>query len=122
MVFGEESTQRQVWEKTVQPLVDFVLSGCNASVFAYGCTGSGKTHTMVGTASSPGVMVLTLERLFERMRQEPAAKMSAKMSYVEIYNETIRDLLTPSLKKLALRESDDRGKSLAGCCFVHSPL
>ena len=44
------------------------------------------------------------------MRQDPAAKMSAKMSYVEIYNETIRDLLTPSQKKLALRESDDRGE------------
>ena len=114
LVFGPDASQLEVWRPTVKPLVEFVLSGCNASVFAYGCTGSGKTHTMVGSAEKPGTMVLTLEHLFERMKSNPGAQMKAKMSYLEIYNETIRDLLSPSSKKLALRESQDTGVTVSG--------
>ncbi|XP_011877860.1 PREDICTED: kinesin-like protein KIF19, partial [Vollenhovia emeryi] len=64
MVFGEASTQVEVYEGTTKNLVQDVLNGYNATVFAYGATGSGKTHTMVGTSSNPGIMVRALNDIF----------------------------------------------------------
>ena len=56
--FGADSTQQEVYVKTTQPLIQSVLEGYNATVFAYGATGSGKTYTMVGTPEHPGCMAL----------------------------------------------------------------
>ncbi|XP_011647171.1 kinesin-like protein KIF19 [Pogonomyrmex barbatus] len=64
IVFGETSTQEEVYEGTTKNLAQDVLNGYNATVFAYGATGSGKTHTMVGTSSSPGIMVRALNDIF----------------------------------------------------------
>ncbi|CAA9996744.1 unnamed protein product [Nesidiocoris tenuis] len=62
--FGEDSSQEQVYDLTTRGLVRDVLLGFNATVFAYGATGAGKTHTMVGTAAEPGIMVRALNDLF----------------------------------------------------------
>ncbi|XP_077259215.1 kinesin-like protein KIF19 isoform X2 [Temnothorax americanus] len=64
IVFGEASTQEDVYESTTKKLVQDVLNGYNAAVFSYGATGSGKTHTMVGTSSNPGIMVRALNDIF----------------------------------------------------------
>ena len=94
-VFGPEASQNTVFEATTLPLIDGVLRGCPATVFAYGATGAGKTHTMIGNATAgPGVMVRAVERLFELIaREASAASFSLRISYLEVYNERIRDLL-----------------------------
>ena len=65
VVFGADSSQEEVYTATTKHLVDNVLAGYNATVFAYGATGGGKTHTMVGTRDNPGIMVRALNDLFE---------------------------------------------------------
>nr|CAH7728393.1 unnamed protein product [Callosobruchus chinensis] len=110
VVFGENSTQEEVYEVTTSRLVKDVLNGYNATVFAYGPTGAGKTHTMVGDPNQPGIMVRALNDLFEAVKDKED-EYSVSMSYLEIYNEQIRDLLNPQSGYLELRE-DARGKSI----------
>jgi hypothetical protein len=77
--------------------VQGVLSGVNATVFAYGATGSGKTYTMVGADQDPGLMVLSLRDIFDVMQQAPHAEQTVTCSYLEVYNEIIYDLLHPQV-------------------------
>lgn len=111
-VFGPTRTTLQVFEESVKPLVEVVLEcGVNATVFAYGQTGSGKTHTMLGHGKEAGVMRLALEHLF-RISQES----SFHVSFVELYNEDIRDLLLTQSNHapLELREDPHKGVTIAG--------
>ncbi|KAM7360990.1 kinesin family member 19A [Cochliomyia hominivorax] len=123
-VFKESDTQETVYKTTTAPLVKDVIKGYNAAVFAYGATGSGKTHTMLGpsrkkgssgeidaTGSDCGLMVRAIEEIFQyiEMAEDPnSCKVS--ISYLEIYNELIRDLLSPG-GPLELRE-DNRGQRI----------
>lgn len=85
-------------------LVEGVLQGRNGSVFCYGATGAGKTFTMLGTVENPGVMVLAIKDLFSKIRQRSYdGNHSVQLSYLEVYNETVRDLLSPG-RPLVLRE------------------
>lgn len=68
-VFGEDSSQEQVYEKTTKGLVKDVIEGYNATVFAYGATGSGKTYTMLGSSLQPGIMVRALNELFNIVKE-----------------------------------------------------
>ena len=70
------------------------MEGYNATCFAYGATGAGKTYTMLGTENVYGVMGLTFQELFKRIdMQKKDKEFKILMSYLEIYNENIRDLL-----------------------------
>ncbi|RKP05253.1 P-loop containing nucleoside triphosphate hydrolase protein, partial [Thamnocephalis sphaerospora] len=121
-VFSEDATQEEVFAGTPKKLIGSVLNGYNATVFAYGATGCGKTHTISGTPSDPGIIFLTMRELFERIRaneEEMTTEMS--ISYLEVYNETIRDLLVAEGTRspaLALRE-DQRGVMVAGLSEHH---
>lgn len=107
-VFDQYATQYEVFQHTTQALVTEVLNGYNCACFAYGATGAGKTFTMVGSESAPGVMVLTLQELFSAMKaNQDEKRYSVKISYLEVYNENIHDLLVPQSKPLALLESGD---------------
>eukprot|EP01083_Nonionella_stella_P187376 688351_1 len=114
-VFGPTSSQRAVYESTGMLVIDDVLSGYNATVFAYGATGAGKTCTMIGNKSiGPGVMVLTMTDIFNRMKErENAYQFRITISYLEVYNETIRDLLVEKSRPLPLREDPRRGTTVA---------
>ncbi|KHC35323.1 kinesin family member 18/19 [Candida albicans P76055] len=106
-LFDEDCTQDQVYRNTTQPLLDSVLDGYNATVFAYGATGCGKTHTISGTPEDPGVIFLTMKELYNRIEELKDTKIiDVSLSYLEIYNETIRDLLNPmtQCKNLVIRE------------------
>ncbi|XP_034959990.2 kinesin-like protein KIF19 isoform X1 [Zootoca vivipara] len=109
VAFDFAATQDMVYRATTKGLIEGVISGYNATVFAYGPTGCGKTYTMLGTDNEPGIYVRTLNDLF-RAIEETSDDMDYKvsMSYLEIYNEMIRDLLNPSLGYLDLRE-DSKG-------------
>lgn len=121
-VFDENTTQGDVYEATTRNLLDSVLDGYNATVFAYGATGCGKTHTITGTVQQPGVIFLTMQELFERISERTEEKVTeVSLSYLEIYNETIRDLLVPGGSKagLMLREDANQAVSVAGLSSHH---
>ena len=121
-IFDENTTQGDVYEATTRNLLDSVLDGYNATVFAYGATGCGKTHTITGTVQQPGIIFLTMQELFERISDRTEDKVTeVSLSYLEIYNETIRDLLEPGGSKagLMLREDANQAVSVAGLSSHH---
>ncbi len=121
-IFDENATQEEVFEATTKNLLDSVLDGYNATVFAYGATGCGKTHTITGTPQEPGIIHLTMQDLFERISEHTEEKTTEiSLSYLEIYNETIRDLLVPGGSKagLMLREDANQAVSVAGLSSHH---
>lgn len=121
-VFDENTSQAEVYEATTRGLLDSVLDGYNATVFAYGATGCGKTHTITGTAQQPGIIFLTMQELFEKIAERSDEKHTeVSLSYLEIYNETIRDLLVPGGSKqgLMLREDANQAVSVAGLSSHH---
>ncbi|XP_036739005.1 kinesin-like protein KIF18B [Manis pentadactyla] len=119
-VFGEAATQQDVFQHTTHSVLDSFLQGYNCSVFAYGATGAGKTHTMLGREGEPGIMYLTTMELYRRLeaRQEEK-RFEVLISYQEVYNEQIHDLLEPK-GPLAIREDPDKGVVVQGLSF-HQP-
>ncbi len=115
-LFDQDASQRDVFNKTTKPLIDVILDGYNATVFAYGATGCGKTHTITGTNAAPGIIPLTMQELFKRIDQlEDTKKIDLSLSYLEVYNETIKDLLNPTsnstnsgINSLQIREDERR--------------
>ncbi|KAJ4747336.1 Kinesin-like protein [Rhynchospora pubera] len=92
-----------------------VIQGLNATVFAYGSTGSGKTYTMVGTTKDPGLMVLSLNTIFDHIKKDKSSDaFEVSCSYLEVYNEVIYDLLEKSSGHLELREDPQHGIVVAG--------
>ena len=88
VAFPAAASNGDVYVNTIAPLIKHALHGINATVFAYGATGSGKTYTMVGVAADPGLMVRSMEELFlesEKFQAEEEVTVSA--SYLEVYNE-----------------------------------
>ncbi|KAL1786906.1 Kinesin KIF18A [Sigmodon hispidus] len=119
-VFDETSTQMEVFEHTTKPILHSFLNGYNCTVLAYGATGAGKTHTMLGSAAEPGVMYLTMLDLFKSIDEIKEEKVcSIAVSYLEVYNEQIRDLLTNS-GPLAVREDPQKGVVVQGLT-LHQP-
>nr|XP_051681738.1 kinesin-like protein KIF18B isoform X2 [Oryctolagus cuniculus] len=119
-IFGEGATQQDVFQHTTHSILDSFLQGYNCSVFAYGATGAGKTHTMLGKERDPGIMYLTTMELYRRLeaRQEER-QFEVLISYQEVYNEQIHDLLEPK-GPLAIREDPDKGVVVPGLSF-HQP-
>uniref|UniRef100_H0X816 Kinesin-like protein n=1 Tax=Otolemur garnettii TaxID=30611 RepID=H0X816_OTOGA len=119
-VFGEAATQQDVFQHTTHSLLDGFLRGYNCSVFAYGATGAGKTHTMLGREGDPGIMYLTTMELFRRLEACQEEKhFEVLISYQEVYNEQIHDLLQPK-GPLAIREDPEKGVVVQGLSF-HQP-
>ncbi|KAI2658290.1 Kinesin-like protein KIF19 [Labeo rohita] len=109
----------EVYRSTTKGLIEGLISGYNATVFAYGPTGCGKTYTMLGTDREPGIYVRTLNDLFKAIEEtSDDMQYSVSMSYLEIYNEMIRDLLNPSSGFLDLREDSKGEIQVAGITEV----
>ncbi|KFR05006.1 Kinesin-like KIF18B, partial [Nipponia nippon] len=120
-VFGEGATQEEVFHHTTRDVLDSVLNGYNCSVFAYGATGAGKTYTMLGSEKSPGIMYLTMVELYKRIEARKEEKScEVLVSYQEVYNEQIHDLLEPK-GPLAIREDPEKGVVVQGLSF-HQPV
>ena len=119
-VFDTQSLQSHVYENTVDPLIEDVLNGYNATVFAYGQTGTGKTYTMegcLGDVNEKGIVPRSVGSLFEGVKNsDESMEFVFKVSYVEIYMEKIRDLLDNTRVKtnLTVREDKIRGIYIAG--------
>lgn len=121
--FGPDRSNLDVYTKSISSVISGVVQGLNATVFAYGPTGSGKTFTMVGTKDDPGLMVLSLHTIFDLIKTDKSSdEFEVTCSYLEVYNEVIYDLLERSSGHLELREDPEQGIIVAGlrCIKVHS--
>jgi len=113
-VFDLKSNQKEVYDKAAKPIIESVLEGFNGTIFAYGQTSSGKTHTMSG----PDIRDIEMQGIIPRMvrtvfnRIETASEeieFSVKVSMVEIYMEKIKDLINPSKDNLRIHEQKGKG-------------
>ncbi|XP_073125976.1 kinesin-like protein KIN-7C, mitochondrial [Henckelia pumila] len=112
-VFGPATTTRHVYDVAAQHVVSGAMNGINGTVFAYGVTSSGKTHTMHGEQKSPGVIPLAVKDVFGFIQETPGREFLLRVSYLEIYNEVINDLLDPTGQNLRIRE-DSQGTYVEG--------
>ena len=115
LAFDIAASQESIFDKTTKFLIEGAANGYNATVFAYGATGAGKTHTMIGDSERPGMMLLTFQEIFdciERLSNERQYKV--KLSYLEIYNEEVRDLFSSNSEHLDIREDSIKGITIAG--------
>ncbi|XP_042943466.1 kinesin-like protein KIN-7O isoform X4 [Carya illinoinensis] len=113
-IFGEDCKTIEVYQARTKEIVAAAVCGFNGTVFAYGQTNSGKTYTMRGSATEPGVIPLSVRDLFKTIQQDVDREFLLRMSYMEIYNEEINDLLAPEHRKLQIHESLERGIYVAG--------
>ncbi|KAL0356666.1 UNVERIFIED_CONTAM: Kinesin-like protein KIN-7D, mitochondrial [Sesamum calycinum] len=110
-VFGPNTITEEVYEVAARPVVKAAMEGINGTVFAYGVTSSGKTHTMHGDQNSPGIIPLL--NVFSIIQDTPGREFLLRVSYLEIYNEVINDLLDPTGQNLRVRE-DAQGTYVEG--------
>ncbi|NWV08190.1 KIF24 protein, partial [Ptilonorhynchus violaceus] len=103
-VFGESCTNQDVYMKTAYPLIQHIFDGGNATCFAYGQTGAGKTYTMIGTHRNPGLYALAAKDIFRHLEASPSRKdLFVLISFYEIYCGQLYDLLN-GRKRLFARE------------------
>jgi kinesin family protein 3/17 len=116
-VFDQASRQDQVFNLVAQPIIDSVMSGYNGTIFAYGQTGTGKTHTMEGKPgpATQGIIPNAFDYIFSWINDTSHVRCLVRASFLEIYNEEVRDLLSPEAKNhdaargLELKETADKG-------------
>ncbi|TYH54182.1 hypothetical protein ES332_D09G151000v1 [Gossypium tomentosum] len=112
-VFAPTTTTRQVYDVSAQHVVSGAMEGINGTIFAYGMTSSGKTHTMHGDQRSPGIIPLAVKDAFSIIQETPNREFLLRVSYLEIYNEVVNDLLNPAGQNLRIRE-DAQGTFVEG--------
>ncbi|XP_013859604.1 kinesin heavy chain isoform 5A [Austrofundulus limnaeus] len=126
-VFPTNTTQEQVYDTCAKQIVKDVLGGYNGTIFAYGQTSSGKTHTMEGNLHDPqamGIIPRIAQDIFEHIfAMDENLEFHIKVSYFEIYMEKIRDLLDVTKNNLSVHEDKYRVPYVKGCTerFVTSP-
>uniref|UniRef100_H2ZQE9 Kinesin-like protein n=1 Tax=Ciona savignyi TaxID=51511 RepID=H2ZQE9_CIOSA len=126
-VFGPASTQEQVYVAGARPIVKDVLEGYNGTIFAYGQTSSGKTHTMEGVLHDDhlrGIIPRIIDDIFNHIyTMDENLEFHIKISYFEIYLDKIKDLLDVSKTNLSVHEDKNRVPYVKGCTerFVASP-
>lgn len=125
-VYGADTTQEELYELSARPAVLSVLEGYNATLMAYGQTGTGKTYTMEGFTNEEerGIIPRAVEDVFacihEKRSQSDDTKFLVRASYMQIYNEVISDLLEPpnpalgNRSSLAVRHTPQRGVYVDG--------
>ncbi|XP_063986484.1 kinesin-like protein KIF18A [Diachasmimorpha longicaudata] len=117
-VFDMSCSNEQVFDGTTKEIISDLLEGYNCSVFAYGATGAGKTHTMLGREGDPGITYRTMAELFTQIeRQKENRNFTLGVTYLEIYNENVQDLLHKS-GPLALREDGRAGVIVANLKII----
>ncbi|KAI3520261.1 hypothetical protein L1887_09562 [Cichorium endivia] len=104
-VFGPTTTTRHVYDIAAQDVVSGAIEGINGTIFAYGVTSSGKTHTMHGDQRSPGIIPLAINDAFSIIQETPDGEFLLCVSYLEIYNEVVNDLLHPTGQNLRIRDN-----------------
>ncbi|XP_072880531.1 centromere-associated protein E isoform X3 [Hemitrygon akajei] len=108
-VFHENETTQTIYTEVAHSIVCSITEGYNGTIFAYGQTSSGKTYTMMGNANTPGLIPLAICNLFKVINDMQNREFLLRVSYLEIYNESVSDLLSDSKgKPLEIREDMER--------------
>ncbi|PFH31745.1 kinesin motor domain-containing protein [Besnoitia besnoiti] len=111
--YSWDAEQKQIYDETAVGIVESVMEGYNGTIFAYGQTGTGKTHTMVGAETREadrGIIPRAFEHIFDTVACSERKKYLVQASFLEIYNEEIRDLLAPNPKsRLELKDHPRSG-------------
>ena len=131
-IFDRESKQLDVWDH-VKPLVHEALKGFTVTVFAFGMTGSGKSHTINGTKDDPGLVPRAVNHIFDNLKSCSSSDNREQvgmvcLSFVELYNNQLYDLLTPEGStqtengNLKIHEHPQRGVYLSGSSGIRTPV
>jgi centromeric protein E len=107
-VFDKDTSTEHLYKTVASDIVASVAKGINGTVFAYGQTSSGKTYTMHGTPDQPGILQLSSQHLFDIISKSEERDFLIRVSYIEIYNEVVKDLLDPQ-NSVNIREDVKRG-------------
>ncbi|XP_039557941.1 centromere-associated protein E [Passer montanus] len=109
-VFHSSDNTQQLYDGVAVPIIQSAVRGYNGTIFAYGQTASGKTYTMMGNEDSVGIIPKAIQHVFKIICEIPEREFLLRVSYMEIYNETITDLLCDNRKKkpLGIREDVNR--------------
>eukprot|EP01134_Creolimax_fragrantissima_P000943 CFRG0943T1 len=100
-VYRPDECTAGVYNRSVKPLIESSFDGINATIIAYGQTSSGKTHTVHGTTKEPGIMILGLRDVFDRVGSSTKPRLySVEVSYFQIHNENVTDMLNSDAKEL----------------------
>jgi centromeric protein E len=113
-LFSPQHTNQEVYTRSVKPIVEEVMQGYHGSVFTYGQTSSGKTFTMNGNAKQPGVIPQTIYECFDLIKRMPGREFMFRVSYLEIYNEIVYDLLNPIPSPIKIMHNNKTGTNLIG--------
>ncbi|XP_028806944.1 kinesin-like protein KIN-7N [Neltuma alba] len=113
-IFDESSTNASVYDLLTKDIINAAVEGFNGTAFAYGQTSSGKTYTMNGSETDPGLIPRAVEDIFRKIQMASDREFLIRVSYMEIYNEEINDLLVVENQKLQIHESLERGIFVAG--------
>ena len=120
-IFDMDSTQKDVYQIAAVPAVESLISGYNSTIFAYGQTGTGKTYTMEGfsynyLSPKKGLIPRAIENIFEYIENNSNSDTTfiIRITYLQIYNESIDDLLKSEKKHLSIRESHKKGIYVEG--------
>ncbi|XP_014859522.1 PREDICTED: centromere-associated protein E [Poecilia mexicana] len=111
-VFSAEESTSQLYQDIAKPLVVSTVEGYNGTIFAYGQTSSGKTFTMMGSDRNRGVIPLAVDDVFQTIKTFPNKEFLLRVSYMEIYNETVTDLLVDSWKRKPLEIRETMNKTV----------
>ncbi|CAM9884791.1 unnamed protein product [Lampetra fluviatilis] len=111
-VFGLDEQTYDVFDEIARPIIKAAVKGYNGTIFAYGQTSSGKTFTMMGSESYPGIIPLAMKEVFDVIKNLPGREFLLRVSYMEIYNETICDLLSKDKKKKSLEIHEDANRTV----------
>lgn len=111
-IFSPHDSSSSIYDQICKPIVQSVLSGYNGAVFMYGQTTSGKTYTMLGTPEFPGILPCAIRDIFQTVGSD--SDYNIWVSYLEIYNEQINDLLSPGSQNLKIKEDKRFGVQIVG--------
>ena len=120
-IFTEQEKNKDVFEQAIKPTINNVINGYNSTTLAYGVTGTGKTHTIFGDLAlsngEDGVAIKACEFLFNKLNKEYFSDdYEIKVSYIEIYNENVIDLLNNENENISLMIIEDPNKGV----YVHN--
>jgi hypothetical protein len=113
-VWGDDSTQEEVYEYIGVPILESAMDGFNSTIFAYGQTGSGKTWSLMGNAENPGITPSCCIGIFKLIAEEKKNNYRVRVSYLELYNEELKDLLNPDGGPLKIIDDKKMGPIVKG--------
>ena len=114
-VFEHNSSQKAIYLKVGKPVVEGILDGFNGTIFAYGQTGTGKTHTMIGTSKKlKGLIPRCMKSIFYIARSSYTHNYTVKVGFIQLYMEVFQDLIKPNPNNpIIIREDSEEGVHLA---------